>query len=219
MDFQDLRTDYGKSRLDEDSVSPDPVEQFERWFGDALAANIPDANAMTLATADATGAPSARIVLLRGVEGGEFVFFTNYEGRKARELAANPRAALLFFWQPLERQVRVEGTVGRVSPARSDAYFATRPRGSRVAAWASDQSAVVENRAALEALFRECEAKFAGVDPPRPPFWGGYALRPRAFEFWQGGRDRLHDRIAYVREPGAGAAEAEGTWRRERLAP
>jgi pyridoxamine 5'-phosphate oxidase len=210
MDIADLRQEYMRAGLSEADAHADPFAQFERWMSDALAAGLPLANAMILATVSETGAPDARAVLLKGVDGGGFVFYTNYESRKGRQLAARPEACLVFLWAPLERQVRIEGPVSRVSAAESDAYFATRPLGARHSAWASAQSATVSGRAPLEQAMREAEARF-GANPPRPPHWGGYRLAPRRIEFWQGRENRLHDRLLYVRE---GAR-----WAIERLAP
>ncbi|MDR3101464.1 MAG: pyridoxamine 5'-phosphate oxidase [Paraburkholderia sp.] len=210
----DLRKNYSLGSLDASDVDPDPIRQFQTWFNQALDAQLPEPNAMTVATVDEQGRPAARILLIKGVDERGFVFFTNYESRKGRELTANPHAALLFHWIELERQVRIEGRVEKTSDAESDAYFHSRPLGSRIGAWASAQSAVIGSRAELEAREREIQAQY-GEQPPRPPHWGGYRLVPSAIEFWQGRPSRLHDRIRYVRnDAGDGAA-----WRIERLAP
>ena len=207
----DLRREYALASLDERDVPPDPVAMFSRWFADAQAADVAEPNAMTLATASADGAPSARMVLLKGVDDGGFVFFTDYRSRKAAELAANPRAALVFHWVELERQVRIAGSVARVAREETEAYFRTRPLGSRLGAWASEQSSVIAGRAVLDTRLRDVEARFAGEDVPAPPHWGGYRLAPGSVEFWQGRASRLHDRIRYVRRAGA--------WAIERLSP
>ena len=198
--------------LAEGDVDPDPVVQFGRWLGDAQAAGLVEPTATALATATADGRPSARMVLLRGVDQRGFVFYTNYESRKAAELAANPRAALVFWWGELQRQVRVEGRVERTSPEESAAYFATRPLGSRLSAWASPQSQVIPDRAVLERRVAELAAAYPGGDVPLPPFWGGYRLVHEVVELWHGRPNRLHDRLRYTRVPGGG-------WRIERLAP
>jgi pyridoxamine 5'-phosphate oxidase len=196
-----LRKEYTRAGLDEADAALDPIEQFRVWFDDALAANLHEPNAMTI----------ARIVLIKGFDERGFVFYTNYGGRKARELEENPHCALVFYWGELERQVRVEGRVSRVSEGESDAYFASRPRGSQLGAWASEQSRSVENRSALERRLRELEREYEGREVPRPPFWGGYRVEPETVEFWQGRENRLHDRLLYSRF-------VEG-WRVERLQP
>jgi pyridoxamine 5'-phosphate oxidase len=212
-DSAKLRAEYQRAALDERDVDRDPIRQFAAWFGEAVAAQLPEPNAMTLATVGDGGRPAARIVLLKGADAHGFVFFTNYDSRKGRELARDPRAALLLFWVELERQVRIEGVTERVSAAESDAYFASRPRLSRFGAWASPQSETIDGRAVLEERFAQVAARYAdeSAPVPRPPNWGGYRLVPDRFEFWQGRRSRLHDRILYRR-----AADA---WTIERLAP
>jgi pyridoxamine 5'-phosphate oxidase len=210
MNIADLRQEYMRAGLSEADAQRDPIRQFELWFKDALHAGVPLPNAMTLATADASGAPAARVVLLKGIEGGGFVFYTSYASRKARELAARRAACLVFLWSDLERQVRIEGAVEKVPQADSDRYFATRPLGARLSAWASAQSERVPSRAFLESALEEARRRH-GDTPPRPPHWGGYRVLPQAIEFWQGRADRLHDRLLYRRERQA--------WRIERLAP
>jgi pyridoxamine 5'-phosphate oxidase len=209
--LRDLRVDYGREPLDERAMHADPLEQFRVWFGEAVAAGIPEPNAMTLGTAEAGGRVSCRTVLLKGFDGRGFVFYTNHGSRKGRQLAANPRAALLFAWLTLERQVEIEGRVERVSEEESEEYFQSRPFGSRLGAWVSEQSSVIASREVLTARFAELKAKFADGNMPKPEFWGGYRVVPESVEFWQGGHDRLHDRFLY---------EKRGeVWQRVRLAP
>jgi pyridoxamine 5'-phosphate oxidase len=210
MNVAELRQEYMRSGLSEADAGADPLKLFDTWLADAVAAGLPLPNAMTLATVTPEGAPDARIVLLKGLEHGAFAFYTNYSSRKARQLAARPDACLVFQWSELERQVRVEGTVAKVSAQDSDAYFASRPLGARLSAWASEQSATVTSRAVLESGMAAARARF-GDAPPRPPHWGGYRVMPQRLEFWQGRMDRLHDRLLYTRE-------AKG-WKIERLAP
>ena len=210
MNIADLRKDYRHATLDLTDVAADPLAQFDRWFREAQSAGTPEPNAMTLATADAGGVPSARILLLKGSDHHGFVFYTNYASRKGADLAANPKASLLFHWVELERQVRIEGAVAKVSAAESDEYYRSRPVGSRLGAWASAQSEVVASRDVLDVALADATRRF-GNDPPRPAHWGGYRLSPIAIEFWQGRPSRLHDRIHYRLDA--------GTWRIERLAP
>jgi len=235
MTIADLRREYKLTGLRRQDLKPDPIAQFQGWFEQAAGARASgrvlkffihlyktlfvrgstaatEVNAMTLATADKQGRPSARVVLLKGVDERGFIFFTNYESRKGQELEENPQAALAFYWADLERQVCVSGEVTRLSPEESEAYFRSRPRGSRLAAWASHQSAVVRDRSELEEKWNNYEKKYGAGEVPKPPFWGGYILRPTRIEFWQGRPDRLHDRFRYTRQ-------GNNAWTIERLAP
>lgn len=235
MAIADLRREYSLTGMRRADLDTDPIAQFKKWFDQAAGARKSgkvrkffirlykalllasgaealDLTAATLATADKQGRPSARVVLLKGVDERGFVFFTNYQSRKGRELTENAQAALVFYWSDQERQVCIAGEASRLPAEESDAYFRTRPRGSRVAAWASEQSATIPDRAALEAKWDQVETKYAGQEVPRPPFWGGYRLKPARIEFWQGRPNRLHDRFCYTRHP-------DGTWRIERLSP
>ena len=235
MAIADLRREYNLTGLRRRDLEADPIDQFKRWFDQAMGARtsgrirkffiklykklllasgaeLLDLTAMTLATADKQGRPSARVVLLKGVDQRGFIFFTNYESRKGQELAENPQAALVLYWPEQERQVCIAGEISRLPPAESDAYFRTRPHGSRLAAWASKQSTTVKERAALEAQWRQMEAQYANKEIPRPPFWGGYLLSPARMEFWQGRPNRLHDRFRYSRQP-------DKSWLIERLSP
>ncbi len=211
--MSELRREYAVGGLDESDLTADPVEMFRRWIHDATAAGLHEPNAMVVATVSPAGVPSSRMVLLKGHDEGGFVFFTNYESRKADELDANPACALLFPWHALERQVRVEGRAARLGDEESSAYFGTRPRGSRIGAWASPQSQVVASRADLDQRYAAAEARFGDGEVPRPPYWGGYRVAPDVVEFWQGRRGRMHDRLRYRRDA-AGAG-----WVTERLAP
>lgn len=211
-DLNALRAEYELGGLSESDLTPDPMTLFRSWFEAARAGGIGEPNAMVLATSGDTG-PSSRTVLLKGMGTDGFVFFTNYESRKGRELAANPACSLLFGWYPLQRQVRVEGAATPTSRAETETYFASRPRDSQLGAWASAQSTEVTSRAALEARYAETEARFDGQEIPAPPHWGGYRVTPVSIEFWQGRRGRMHDRIRYQRDRDGGG------WRTARLAP
>jgi pyridoxamine 5'-phosphate oxidase len=210
MNIADLRQEYMRAGLSEAQADADPIRQFERWFEDALRAKLPLPNAMTLATVTPEGAPSARIVLLKGVEQGAFLFYTNYLSRKGRELEQRAQACLVLLWSDLERQVRIDGVVQKVTPADADAYYATRPLGARLSAWASAQSATVATRKILEDSMEKARRQH-GDQPPRPANWGGYRVVPHEIEFWQGRADRLHDRLRYRR--------TGETWAIERVSP
>jgi pyridoxamine 5'-phosphate oxidase len=211
-DLGALRREYGDAGLDLPDLEPDPVAMFRRWLDDTVRAGVHEPNAMVVATVSPSGRPSARLVLLKGLDERGFVFFTNYDSRKGQEIAANPQVSLLFPWHDLQRQVRVEGAAARVSTAESEAYFASRPRASQLGAWSSPQSEVVSSRAALDERYGGVLAQFADADEvPLPPFWGGYRVVPEAVEFWQGRVGRMHDRLVYRR--------ADDAWRLERLAP
>jgi pyridoxamine 5'-phosphate oxidase len=210
MDLADLRRDYALESLTEHDVDADPIRQFEKWFEQALRSGMVEPNAMTLATSTRDGHPSARIVLLKSVDANGFVFFTDYRSRKGSEIDANPQVSLCFWWSELQRQVRVTGTVARATRDESDAYFRSRPHGSRIGAWASHQSAALASREALEKDVARLDLAFPG-EVPLPPHWGGYRVTPESFEFWQGRPSRLHDRIVYTRE--------SGKWRVGRLSP
>jgi len=235
MAIADLRRDYNLGELHRSDLSPDPIDQFQKWFQDAAGsrtggrvrkffvglyqslmmlrgAQPPDVSAVTLATANKAGKPSARVVLLKGVDQRGFIFFTNYDSRKGTELAENPHAALVFYWPQLERQVCVAGKVEKLSAEESETYFHSRPRGSRLATWVSQQSRIVRDRSELEQKWLEVEKSYAQKEIPRPLYWGGYVLIPERIEFWQGGPNRLHDRLQYTRQP-------NDRWSIERLAP
>ena len=212
QNLANLRKDYSKLSLDVSNVNPDPVLQFESWFNEALKAEIVEPNAMSLATVREDGRPSSRIVLLKGVEGKKFVFYTNYQSAKGHDLDKNPACALTFFWPELERQIRIEGVATRIDTKRSEEYFQSRPRGSQVGAWSSPQSSILENRAVLEERVTLIEKKFESYEVlPKPHQWGGYEIDPLLLEFWQGRPSRLHDRIQYVK--------VDGLWKTHRLAP
>jgi len=235
MAIADLRKEYNLTGLHRADLEAEPIAQFNRWFEQATGARVggrirkfcvnvykafltffgaetPDVNAMTLATADKEGRPSARVVLLKGVDERGFIFFTNYDSRKGHELTENPQAALVVYWSELERQICIAGEVTKLPEAESEAYFKSRPRGSRIAAWASRQSEVLRDRAELEQKWQQLEGQYPGEQVPKPPFWGGYILSPTRIEFWQGRPNRLHDRFRYTREP-------DKSWKIERLSP
>jgi pyridoxamine 5'-phosphate oxidase len=207
----DLRHNYSLQKLSKAEVDPSPLRQFQFWFDQALSAQLPEPNAMTLATVTGDGKPSARIVLLKGLDDRGFVFYTNYESRKGQELAQNDQAVLVFWWAQLERQVRIEGSVEKVTTGEADEYFHSRPRASQLGAWASDQSQVIPNRKILEQRFQELEEKYQDGTIPRPPHWGGYRVIPQQIEFWQGRPNRLHDRLRYRLD--------QDQWIIERLSP
>jgi pyridoxamine 5'-phosphate oxidase len=210
-DIHSLRVDYQHEPLHEDSLDPDPIAQFRKWFDEARASGIPEPNAMTLGTADKNGRISCRTVLLKAYDDRGFVFFTNYGSRKARQIAENPHAALLFPWVALARQIEIAGPVEKISAAESLAYFLSRPVGSRLGAWVSDQSQVISSRNVLLTKYEELKKQFADGEIPKPGFWGGYRVIPETIEFWQGGGDRLHDRFLY--------AKKNRTWSHVRLSP
>jgi pyridoxamine 5'-phosphate oxidase len=212
MSLSDLRREYTRAGLKESDLDPNPFKQFDKWFQQALAAGLPEPNAMTLATATLDGKPSARIVLLKGFDERGFVFFTNYESRKGRELAANPQAALVCYWIELERQVRISGPVSRVSSEESETYFRSRPLGSQLGAWASQQSEVVGGRKILEDRLEQLTQEYQTKPVPLPPNWGGYRVAPETIEFWQGRANRLHDRLRYT-------VQSSSQWLIERLSP
>jgi pyridoxamine 5'-phosphate oxidase len=212
IDLAGLRREYETEGLRRADLHPDPIEQFATWFSTAVNSGLPDANAIALATATPDGKPSVRIVLLKGFDQGGFVFFTNYQSDKGRELVANPQAAFVIYWVQLERQIRVAGRVEKTSRAESQVYFHSRPRGSQLGAWVSHQSEVIDARRILEARLAEMTERFAGVEIELPPHWGGYRIVPEALEFWQGRANRLHDRFRYTRQP-------DGSWTIDRLAP
>jgi pyridoxamine 5'-phosphate oxidase len=208
----DIRRDYSHKSLSEKDVQPDAIKQFENWWNEAVASKIDEVNAMTLATASIDGLPSARIVLLKEFNEQGFVFFSNYESYKAQQLAENPKACLVFFWKELERQVRITGLIQKINGQQSDEYFQSRPEASRIGAWASPQSRVIENREWLDGKFNELVNKLEGTKINRPPHWGGYIVKPVVIEFWQGRPSRLHDRVQYT-------LDESGGWKIERLAP
>ena len=212
MSIADIRKDYKMRSLSEAEVDADPLKQFQHWWQDALNAKIEEVNAMTLATASPDGVPSARILLLKGLSEKGFVFFTNYNSFKGQQLAENPRASLVFFWKEVERQVRITGVVEKLPDAENDEYFNSRPEGSRIGAWASPQSQVIESREWLQANTVKLQQQFINKPLERPPHWGGYVVKPISIEFWQGRPNRLHDRLQYT-------LNEMGSWKIERLAP
>lgn len=209
--IESIRKDYRKAKLDEDTAGNDPIAFFLRWFSEAEKAGSAEVNAMTLATVDQNGYPRARIVLLKGIDEKGFVFYTNYASSKGKEIENQPHVALVFFWEELERQVRIEGIAEKVDPTQSDAYFKSRPLGSRLGAWSSPQSQIISGRNLLETNYNRYEKEFAGKEIPRPDYWGGYCVVPHRIEFWQGRSDRIHDRIFFELE--------DGNWKKFRLAP
>ena len=211
MSIADIRKEYSLKTLNEADVFADPMQQFEKWWQEAIESKIEEVNAMTLATSTAEGKPSARIVLLKGIDRNGFIFFTNYHSHKGNQIEENPFVSLVFFWKELERQVRVEGSISKVTAEESDAYFSSRPEGSRIGAWASPQSRIIASREVMEENVTELEKSFANKEIDRPPHWGGYIVMPNLLEFWQGRNSRLHDRIQYTYKDEA--------WKIERLAP
>ncbi len=210
--LEDLRMEYSKADLDVKDVMNDPIHQFDKWFQEATVARVPEPNAMNLSTVNREGKPTSRIVLLKGIEEGKFIFYTNYQSQKGRELEANAACALTFFWPELERQVRIEGNAFRVDDKKSVEYFQSRPRGSQVGAWSSPQSTIIDSREILEERKKKIEEKFDGLSVlPKPHQWGGFEIDPVMIEFWQGRPSRLHDRIQYIK--------VEGAWKIQRLAP
>ncbi len=212
MKIADLRVDYKREELDLDHLIADPIQQFEKWFQEALNAEVPETNAMVLSTVDDQGQPCSRVVLLKGIEEGKFIFYTNYEGRKGKQIAHNNKVAINFFWQPLERQVNIIGTTEKVADAVSDQYFHSRPRKSQLGAWASAQSEPLSNRDQLKKKFVRHALRYFGREVPRPNHWGGYGVTPSRIEFWQGRPSRLHDRIQYT-------LLSSDEWKIERLSP